>query len=103
MLSPTAGPLKLVVGVSARAAKELKLLGSRRATIAVTFTPTGGTAHRETKNVTVKRNRKGKYTDPGSPVAPLQSGAPRIPVQSHWDGTSSRDGVWDMSRVRCGE
>ena len=55
------GTFKLVIGLSARAAKELKLLGRRQVTIVVTFTPTGGTAHRESKKVTVIRSRKGKY------------------------------------------
>ena len=58
------GTFKLVIGLSARAAKELKLLGRRQVTIAVTFTPTGGTAHRESKKVTVIRSRTGKYTEP---------------------------------------
>lgn len=56
------GTFKLVIGVKGRAARELKLLGSRQVTIAVTFTPTGGSAGHETKKVMVKRNRKGKYS-----------------------------------------
>jgi hypothetical protein len=31
-------------------------------TIAVTSTPTGGSAHSQTKKLTIKRNRKGKYS-----------------------------------------
>jgi hypothetical protein len=56
------GTFKLLIGLKRRAARELKLLGSRQVTIAVTFTPTGGTAHLETKKVPVKRSRKGKYS-----------------------------------------
>jgi hypothetical protein len=57
-----AGTFKFVIGLSARAANELKLLGSRQVRIAVTFTPTGGSARLQTKTVTVNRNRKGKYS-----------------------------------------
>ena len=53
---------KLVIGLKRRAARELKLLGSRQVTIAVTFTPTGAAASHKTKKVTVKRSRKGKYS-----------------------------------------
>jgi hypothetical protein len=60
--STGAGTFKLVIGLSARAAHELKLLGRKQLTITVTFTPVGGTAHAETAHVTVKRSRKGKYT-----------------------------------------
>ncbi len=60
--SAGSGTFKLVIGLSARAAAELKVLGSRVVTIAVTFTPAGGSAHRESKTVTVKRSRKGKYS-----------------------------------------
>jgi hypothetical protein len=56
------GTFKLLIGLKGRAARGLKLLGSRRVTITVTFTPTGGSARHETKHVTVKRNRKGKYS-----------------------------------------
>lgn len=56
------GTFKLVIGLRGPAARELKLLGSRQVTIAVTFTPTGGSARHKTKKVTVKRNRKGKYS-----------------------------------------
>lgn len=56
------GTFKLVIGLRGPAARELKLLGSRQVTIIVTFTPTGGSARHETKKVTVKRNRKGKYS-----------------------------------------
>lgn len=56
------GTFKLVIGLRGRTARELKLLGHRQVTIIVTFTPSGGSAHHRTKNVTVKRNRKGKYS-----------------------------------------
>lgn len=56
------GTFKLVLGLRPLAAKELKLLGSRPVTISVTFVPTGGMAHSESKNLTVKRNRKGKFS-----------------------------------------
>jgi hypothetical protein len=56
------GTFKLVIRLSRRAARELKLLGSRQVTIAVTFTPTGGTARHKTKKVPVRRSRKGKYS-----------------------------------------
>jgi hypothetical protein len=56
------GRFRLVIGLRGRAAGELKLLGSRHVTITVTFTPSGGSARHKTKNVTVKRNRKGKYS-----------------------------------------
>jgi len=59
--STGAGTFKLVIGLSARAAHELKLLGRRQLTIAVTFTPVGGTAHRQTTHVAVKRSRAGRY------------------------------------------
>jgi hypothetical protein len=57
-----AGTFKLVIGLSARAAHELKLLGRRQVTITVTFTPTAGTGRLETKRLTVKRNHKGRYS-----------------------------------------
>lgn len=56
------GTFKLVIGLKGRAARELKLLGSRQVTIVVTFIPTGGSARHETKKVTVKRSRKGRYS-----------------------------------------
>lgn len=56
------GRFKLVIGLRGLAARELKLLGSRQVTITVTFTPTGGTAAHKVSKVTVKRNRKGKYS-----------------------------------------
>jgi hypothetical protein len=56
------GTFKLVIELSARAAQELTRLGGRQVTIAVTFTPKGGSARHKTKTVTVKRNRKGKYS-----------------------------------------
>jgi hypothetical protein len=56
------GTFKLVIGLKPRAAREFKLFASRQVTIAVTFTPVGGTAGRGSKNVTVKRSRKGKYS-----------------------------------------
>jgi hypothetical protein len=56
------GAFKLVIGLSARAARELKLLGSRQVTIAVTFTPSGGTSRHATRKLTVKRSRKGKFS-----------------------------------------
>ncbi len=62
VISLRQGRFKLVIGLSARAARELKLLGRRQVAIAVTFTPTGGTSHREARKVTVKRSRKGKYS-----------------------------------------
>ena len=56
------GTFKLVIGRKALAGRELKLLGSRQVTIAVTFTPTGGTAHAMSKKLTVRRSRKGRYS-----------------------------------------
>jgi hypothetical protein len=56
------GTFKLVIGLKGAAARELKLLGSRRVAINVTFTPAGGSARHETKTVTVKRNQKGRYS-----------------------------------------
>lgn len=56
------GTFKLVIGLKGPAARELKLLGSRQVTIAVTFTPTGGRARHKTKRLTVRRSRKGKYS-----------------------------------------
>ncbi|MGN6868134.1 MAG: choice-of-anchor Q domain-containing protein [Solirubrobacteraceae bacterium] len=56
------GTFKLVIGLRGPAAREFKLLGSRQVTITVTFTPSGGSAAHKAKNVTVKRNRKGKYS-----------------------------------------
>jgi hypothetical protein len=56
------GTFKLVIELSARAAQELTRLGGRQVTIAVTFAPNGGSARHKTKTVTVKRNRKGKYS-----------------------------------------
>jgi hypothetical protein len=60
--SSGAGALKLVIGLKSLAAREIKLLGSRQVTIAVTFTPAGGTAKHESKKLTVRRSRKGKYS-----------------------------------------
>lgn len=62
MTSSGKGTFRLVIGLSPKAARELKLLGSRQVTIAVKFTPNGGTARTESKKVLVKRNRKGKYS-----------------------------------------
>ena len=56
------GMFNLVIGLSARAAREVKLLGAWQVTIAVTFTPTGGSPRHATRKVTVQRNRKGKYS-----------------------------------------
>jgi hypothetical protein len=55
------GTFKLVFALSRSAARELKALGSRQVTCAVTFIPTGGKAHAETKKLTIKRSAKGKY------------------------------------------
>jgi hypothetical protein len=60
--STGAGSFKLVIGLSARAARELKLHRSVQVVIAVRFTPTGGSAHFLTRKATVKRNRKGTYS-----------------------------------------
>jgi hypothetical protein len=59
--STGSGTFKLVIGVSARAAHELKLLGRRQLTITVTFTPVGGTARARAAHMTVKRSRDGGY------------------------------------------
>lgn len=56
------GTFKLVFALSASAARELKALGIRQVTFAVTFTPAGGKANRETKQLTIKRSAKGKYS-----------------------------------------
>ena len=56
------GTFKLLIRLSGRAAHELKLLGRRQVTIKVTFVPTGGKAHTESKKLTVRRTRKGKYS-----------------------------------------
>ncbi len=55
------GTFKLVFAVSRSAAHELKALGSRQVTCAVTFIPTGGKAHAKSKKLTIKRSAKGKY------------------------------------------
>ena len=62
LISAGKGPFKLRIGPRPRAARELKLLGSRQVTISVTFTPVGGTAKHESKKLTLRRNRKGKYS-----------------------------------------
>ncbi len=56
------GTFKLVIALRSRAARELKLLGSRQVAIVVTFTPTGGTARHKTKKLIVRRSGKGKYS-----------------------------------------
>jgi CSLREA domain-containing protein len=60
--SAAKGTSQLRIGLSGSAARELKKVGSAKITITVTFTPTGGTSHKESTTVTVKRNRKGKYS-----------------------------------------
>lgn len=61
--APSAGRSTVEVGIALTraAARELKKLGGARVTITVAFTPTGGTAHRESTAVTVRRSRTGRY------------------------------------------
>jgi hypothetical protein len=56
------GTFKLVFALSRSAARELKALGSREVTCAVTFIPAGGKANAESKKLTIKRSAKGKYS-----------------------------------------
>jgi hypothetical protein len=60
--SAAAGVIKLVIGLKPAAARELKLLGSRQVTIAVIFTPSGGTARARSVRLTIRRSPKGKYS-----------------------------------------
>jgi hypothetical protein len=59
--STGSGRFRLVIGLKPKAAREFKLFSSRQVTIAVTFTPSGGTAREKSKKLTVFRGRKGKY------------------------------------------
>jgi CSLREA domain-containing protein len=54
--------VKLRIGLRGLAARELNRLGRANVTISITFTPTGGTSHKESTTVPVKRTRKGKYS-----------------------------------------
>jgi CSLREA domain-containing protein len=56
------GNFDLRIGLRGSAAREVKKLGRATVTISITFTPTGGTSHKESTTVTVKRTRKGKYS-----------------------------------------
>jgi hypothetical protein len=60
--SAAKGTSQLRIGLSGSASRELKKVGSAGVTISVTFTPTGGTSHKESTTVKVKRSRKGKYS-----------------------------------------
>ena len=60
--SVATGTSELRIGLSGSAARELKALGSASVTITVTFTATGGSSHRESTTVTVRRSRRGKYS-----------------------------------------
>jgi hypothetical protein len=56
------GTFKLGFALSRSAARELKALGSRQVTCAVTFIPTGGKASAKSKQLTIKRSAKGKFS-----------------------------------------